>query len=187
MNNIVRFGVGCMGLIMLTFGLVMYFGLTKTAKVATQEGQTQEQVKHWMEKNLGQEHEIVRLGKECIFEGEERRYRVVELRPKGKADTAPAAVEHYVVQSKPNGVVVYHWKLHEFISEKMNAAKTESTPERVAWLEKRWQTMLKEMGVDERTMPEAGKPAAPAATGNAGATATTPAPGDSNTPNAPAK
>lgn len=174
MNNIVRFSIGCMGLIMLTFGLVMYFGLTKTSKTTIPEGQTREQVRNWMEKNLLKEYEVLRLGKECIFEGEERRYRVVDLRAKDKASTSPAAVEQYVVQSKPNGVVVYHWKLDEFISEKMNAAKTESTPERVAWLEKRWQTLLKEMGVDEGTISAASKPATPAAAPGAGTTTTSP-------------
>lgn len=184
MNNIVRFSIGCMGLVMLTFVVVMYFGLSKTSKVTTPEGQTQEQVRNWMEKHLLKELEIVQLGKECIFEGEERRYRVVDLRAKARASTDPAAVERYVLQSKPNGVVVYHWKMDEFISEKMNAAKTESTPERVAWLEKRWLTLLKEMGVDERTISEASKPAAPA--GGSGAT-TPPSPSDSNAPSAPAK
>jgi hypothetical protein len=186
MNNIVRFGIGFMSLIMLTFGLVMYFGLSNTSKTTIPEGQTQEQVQTWMDKNLATDQEVVRLGKECIFEGEERRYRVVDLGAKDKASTDPAAVERYVVQSKPNGVVVYHWKLDEFISEKMNAAKTESTPERAAWYEKRWQTLLKEMGVDERTISEASKPTTPAAS-NAGATATTTVPSASNAPSAPAK
>ncbi|QIF04591.1 hypothetical protein [Roseimicrobium sp. ORNL1] len=163
MNNIARFGIGFMSLIMLTFGLVMYFGLSGNSKTTIPEGQTQEQVQTWMNKNLAKEHEVVRLGKECIFEGEERRYRVVDLRAKDKASTDPAAVEPYVVQSKPNGVVVYHWTLNEFISEKMNAAKTESTPERTAWYEKRWLTLLKEMGVDEQVISAASKPAAPAA------------------------
>jgi cytoskeletal protein RodZ len=183
MNNIVRFSIGCMGLIMLTFVVVMYFGFSGTSKVTTPEGQTQQQVQSWMDKNLDKEHEIVRMSKECIFEGEERRYRVVELRAKEKASSAPAAVERYVIQSKPNGVVVYHWRLDEFISEKMNAAKTESTPERVAWYEKRWRTLLKEMDVDDQTISQASKPATPAAAAT-GAITTTPTP---SAPNAPAR
>ena len=161
MNNIVRFSIGCMGVIMLAFIAVMYIGLRKTSSESQPEGQTEEQVRHWMEKTFtDKERELVKLGKECTFEGEDRRYRLAELRVKGAPDNA--AVERYVLQSKPNGMVTFHWPLGEFIAEKKAAAKTESTPERAAWLERRWAALAKEMGLSEWGAASGPQPQVPA-------------------------
>lgn len=148
MNNIVRFSVGCMGLIMVGFIVVMYFGMTHTPKPESPEEQAKTRVRQWMGRVFkgDRQRELEALGKEYSFEGEEKRYRVVDIRRKDAPDAS--AVERYILQTKPDGTVTYHWTLAEFIKEKNNAGKQESTPERAAWQKKRWQAMLKEMGLD---------------------------------------
>jgi hypothetical protein len=148
MNNIVRFSVGCMGLIMIGFIVVMYFGMSHTPKPESPDEQAKTRVRQWMGRIFrnDKERELVTLGKEYSFEGEEKRYRLADIRLKDAPDAS--AGERYVLQTKPDGTVTYHWTLNEFIKEKNNAGKQESTPERAAWQEKRWRAMLKEMGLD---------------------------------------
>jgi hypothetical protein len=148
MNNIVRFSVGCMGLIMIGFVVVMYFGLTDTPEPESPEEQAKTHVRKWMNRIFKNDKErvLVTLGREYTFEGEEKRYRLADLRLKDAPDQA--TLERYVLQTKADGTVTYHWTVTEFIKDKKDAAKGESTPERAAWQKQRWQTMLKEMGLD---------------------------------------
>lgn len=159
MNNIVRFSVGCMGLIMVGFVVLMYFGWTDTPKPESPEEQAQARVRKWMNRVFkGQEERVlVTLGREYTFEGEDKRYRMADFRVKGAPE--PAKVERYVLQTNAEGTVTYHWTVPEFIKAKKDAAKAESTPERVAWQEQRWQAMLKEMGLDNVVAPVPAKPA----------------------------
>ncbi|RBP45442.1 hypothetical protein DES53_103442 [Roseimicrobium gellanilyticum] len=164
MNNIVRFSVGCMGLIMVGFVVVMYFGMRDTAKTDSPEEQAKARVRQWMDRlfNNAAERELVTLGREYTFEGEDKSYRLADLRRKDATD--PTAVERYVLLTRPDGTVTYHWTVAEFTKEKKEAGKAEATPERAAWQEKRWLMMLKEMGLEDKAA--APSPAAvPAAIG----------------------
>lgn len=153
MNNIVRFSVGCMGLIMVGFVVVMYFGLTDTPEPESPEELAKTRVRQWMGRIFknDQERELVTLGREYAFEGEDKRYRLAEVRVKGAPEQA--APERYMLQTKADGTVTYHWTVPEFIKAKKDAGKAEATPERAAWQEKRWQSMLKEMGLDNTALP----------------------------------
>lgn len=155
MNKVVGFTVGCMGLLVLALVGVAYFGMSGSWTTDNLEGQTVFQVEQWAAKKLNdKDRKLLKLGPECVFDGEKNRYRIAEFQTTGSSSTA--APERYVLLSKENGVVIYHWPLAAFIEERKKEATAESTPERKAWREQRLETLLKKMEAagDEKSGPE---------------------------------
>jgi hypothetical protein len=145
MNNSVRFSIGCLGVLIVAFVVVMYFAFGRTSTVGPNEDSAKVRIEQWMRQTFPEGgRELAKLGRVCSFEGEKARYRIVEVREISAPASTPA--ERFLLLVKPDETVASHWTLPAFIETKKKEAQAESTPERKAWREKRLEALLKELG-----------------------------------------
>ncbi len=180
MDNIVKFSLAIMTLLVLALGAVMYTGAKFSAK-STGSDLELEQVQKWLRRAPEPEaQEVVRLGKKCSFAGEAGVYRTLHTRLKGAGEKAP--VNEHILYTTEQGEVVRQWRVQDFIESKTQDAAGESTPERRVWKRDLWNALLKQLGVSGSIGELPAPPGPPTMPAPAPAPASPPAPAASPAP-----